>query len=299
MAEEKTGFDSVQGDVGLIQPPADARDRAWINSMDEYEEMYKRSVDDPEGFWADMAEELRLLGEEVGQGPRVGVRHSARSSGSRAARPTSPTTASTGTSRRGAATRPRIIWEGDEGRSKVYTYQSLYYKVCRFANVLKKHGIKKGDRVAIYMPMIPELAIAMLACARIGAIHSIVFGGFSPQLAARPHPGLRMQDAHHRRRGHPRRPRRAAEGRGRRGAARVPERRDVHRRLARAHRVDMEPGRDFWYHEEIARRRHRPPLRHRVDGRRGPALHPVHVGLDRQAEGRAAHHRRLPASTRR
>ena len=72
-----------------------------------------------------------------------------------------------------------LIWESDEGRTKMYTYQSLYYKVCRFANVLKKHGIKKGDRVAIYLPMIPELAIAMLACARIGAIHSVVFGGFS------------------------------------------------------------------------------------------------------------------------
>jgi acetyl-CoA synthetase len=63
----------------------------------------------------------------------------------------------------------------------MYTYQSLYYKVCRFSNVLKKHGIKKGDRVAIYMPMIPELPIVMLACARIGAIHSVVFGGFSAQ----------------------------------------------------------------------------------------------------------------------
>jgi acetyl-CoA synthetase len=72
-----------------------------------------------------------------------------------------------------------IIWEADDGSYKTYTYQQLFMEVNRFANVLKKHGIKKGDRVTIYLPMIPELAIAMLACARIGAIHSIVFGGFS------------------------------------------------------------------------------------------------------------------------
>ena len=72
-----------------------------------------------------------------------------------------------------------IIWEGEPGDSRKYTYAQLYEEVCKFANVLKKKGVKKGDRVTIYMPMIPELPIALLACARIGAIHSIVFGGFS------------------------------------------------------------------------------------------------------------------------
>ena len=74
-----------------------------------------------------------------------------------------------------------IIWEADDGSYKTYTYQQLYHEVNRFANVLKKHGVGKGDRVSIYLPMIPELVIAMLGCARIGAIHSIVFGGFSAQ----------------------------------------------------------------------------------------------------------------------
>ncbi len=74
-----------------------------------------------------------------------------------------------------------IIWEGEPGDSRVYTYQTLHYEVCRFANVLKSLGAQKGDRVAIYMPMVPELAIAMLACARIGATHSIVFGGYSAE----------------------------------------------------------------------------------------------------------------------
>ena len=72
-----------------------------------------------------------------------------------------------------------IIWEGEPGETRTLTYQQLHREVCRFANVLKRNRIRKGDRVIIYMPMIPEAAIAMLACARIGAVHSVVFGGFS------------------------------------------------------------------------------------------------------------------------
>ncbi len=72
-----------------------------------------------------------------------------------------------------------LIWEGDIGDSRILTYQQLHREVCKFANVLKKRGIRKGDRVTIYLPMVPELPIAMLACARIGAVHSVVFGGFS------------------------------------------------------------------------------------------------------------------------
>ncbi len=87
---------------------------------------------------------------------------------------------------------PAIIWEPNdpEERHRVLTYRELYNKVCQFANVLKNNGVKKGDRVCIYMGMIPELAIAVLACARIGAIHSVVFGGFSAQSIAD-----RIQDA--------------------------------------------------------------------------------------------------------
>ncbi len=81
--------------------------------------------------------------------------------------------------------RTAIIWEGDNPYiDKRITYNQLYDQVCRLANVLKKHGVKKGDRVTIYMPMIPEAAYAMLACARIGAVHSVVFGGFSPEALA-------------------------------------------------------------------------------------------------------------------
>ena len=106
------------------------------------------------------------------------------SSGLKAPKPTSRTTASTVTSRL-EETRSPSIWEGNEpGEDATLTYSELHEQVCKFANVLKSRGVKKGDCVSIYMPMIPELAIAMLACARIGAIHSIVFGGFSAEALA-------------------------------------------------------------------------------------------------------------------
>ena len=83
------------------------------------------------------------------------------------------------------ANQTAIIWEGDDpGESKHITYQQLHDEVCRFANVLRAHGVAKGDTVTIYMPMIPEAAYAMLACTRIGAVHSVVFGGFSPDSLA-------------------------------------------------------------------------------------------------------------------
>ena len=86
-----------------------------------------------------------------------------------------------------------IIWEGDDpAKSKKITYRELHGEVCRMANALKELGVKKGDRVTIYLPMIPEAAYAMLACARIGAIHSVVFGGFSPDSLAQPHRRLRQ-----------------------------------------------------------------------------------------------------------
>ena len=107
-----------------------------------------------------------------------------RSNGSRTARSTSPTTASTGICEQ-RADQTAIIWEGDDPTDRKHiTYQELHDEVCRFANILRNRNVEKGDRVTIYMPMIPEAAYAMLACARIGAIHSVVFGGFSPDSLA-------------------------------------------------------------------------------------------------------------------
>ncbi len=147
---------------------------------DNYESMYHASVDDPERFWGEQAERLtwfkkwdRVLDHDFATarvrwfvGGRLNAayncldRHLATPLKNKAA----------------------IIWEGDSpGESKVFTYQQLHREVCLFANILKKQGVRRGDRVIIYMPMIPELAFAVLACARIGAVHSVVFGGFSPE----------------------------------------------------------------------------------------------------------------------
>jgi acetyl-CoA synthetase len=152
--------------------------KAHIKSMAEYETLYKRSVEDPEGFWGDMATQNltwfkkwdKVLDYDFHKpyikwfsGGKLNASYNCLDR-----------FINTPTRNKAA-----IIWEADDGSYKTYTYQQLFMEVNRFANVLKKNGIKRGDRVTIYLPMIPELAIAMLACARIGAIHSIVFGGFS------------------------------------------------------------------------------------------------------------------------
>ena len=159
-------------------PPKDFKKKAHVKSLKAYREHYKRSVEDPEGFWAEMAQDLswfkkwrRVLNYNFDEariswfeGGKINVsfncldRH-------------------LDTWRKNKAA---LIWVGDKaGEHKIYTYQLLHQEVCKFANVLKAFGVKKKDRVAIYLPMVPELPIAMLACARIGAIHSVVFGGFS------------------------------------------------------------------------------------------------------------------------
>ena len=154
--------------------------KAHIKSLKEYESIYKRSIDDPDGFWAEKAEEMLswykkwdkvsewdfnnkisikwFINGKLNVSYNCIDRHLSTWRKNKAA----------------------IIWESDDGRYRTYTYQQLYYEVNKFANVLRKKGLKKGDRVTIYLPMIPELPIALLACARIGAIHSVVFGGFSP-----------------------------------------------------------------------------------------------------------------------
>ena len=150
-----------------------------------------------------------------------------RSSGSRTASPTSPTTASTAICP-SAPTRPRSSGKATiPTKSRHITYAELADEVNRFANVLHAHGVKKGDRVTIYLPMIPEAAYAMLACARIGAIHSVVFGGFSPDAIAGRINDAQSRGRHHRGRGSARRPQGAAEGQCRRGAQEDDDRQDM------------------------------------------------------------------------
>ncbi|MEE8423490.1 MAG: acetate--CoA ligase [Thermodesulfobacteriota bacterium] len=177
---KRESIDVLMDEKRSFPPSPEFSKKAHIKSMEMYEEIYRRSIDDPEGFWAEMAEKHltwykkwdNVLDYDFEKpdikwfsGGQLNVsyncldRHLDTPLKNKAA----------------------IIWESDEGETKTYTYQQLHYQVNRFANVLKKQGIQKGDRVTIYLSMVPELAIAMLACARIGAIHSIVFGGFSAQ----------------------------------------------------------------------------------------------------------------------
>ena len=156
--------------------------RALIDDA-AYQAMYQRSVEDPEAFWAEQAEALLDW-----QQPWERVRNADLAAGRAAWFEGATLNACHNCIDRhlpARAQQPAIIWEGDDpSESAVITYQQLHDAVCRLANGLKSRGVSKGDRVCIYMPMIPEAAFAMLACARIGAMHSVVFGGFSPNSLA-------------------------------------------------------------------------------------------------------------------
>jgi len=166
-------------EVHVYDVPADFAANAHIDEA-KYQEMYQRSVNDPEGFWAEQAEEFvtwfkpwdKVTEHDYVKG------HIRWFEGAKV-------NASYNCLDRHLETRGdqvAIIWEGDDpADDKKITFRELHAEVCKFSNVLKARGVKKGDRVSIYMPMIPEVAVAMLACARIGAVHSIVFGGFSPE----------------------------------------------------------------------------------------------------------------------
>jgi acetyl-CoA synthetase len=170
-------IDSVLNEQRVFEPPDEFRAGAQIKSRAEYERLYQEAKDDPEGFWAKIARELHwfkpwdrvlewklpfakwFLGGELNISYNCLDRHVATWRKNKAA----------------------ILWEGEPGDSRTLTYQQLLREVSRCANVLKSLGVRKGDRVAIYMGMVPELPVAMLACARIGAAHTVVFGGFSAQ----------------------------------------------------------------------------------------------------------------------
>jgi acetyl-CoA synthetase len=164
----------------FIHPPPEFSKKAQIKSLDQYRALYDRSISNPDGFWAEQAERITwskkwdkvskwdfntakiewFIGGKLNASVNCLDRHLA------------------GPRRNKAA----LVWEGDSPEeSRTLTYADVHRETCRFANALRKLGVKKGDRVTIYLPMVPELPIAMLACARIGAIHSVVFGGFSAE----------------------------------------------------------------------------------------------------------------------
>jgi acetyl-CoA synthetase len=168
---------SMMEEKRVFKPSKELSQQAYIKSMAQYNKIYRKSIDDPEGFWGEMAEQLdwfkkwdKVLVQDFSDakhqwfvGGKLNVSYNCLDR-----HLTTP-----------RKNKAAFIWEGDIGDTKTLTYQQLYYEVNKFANVLKKLGVKKGDRVSIYLPMIVELPIAMLACARIGAIHSVVFGAFS------------------------------------------------------------------------------------------------------------------------
>ncbi len=181
MPKKKSGKKKNETIVSMLTeerrfpPSKEFSEKAHVKSLKDYEKMWKRSVEDPEGFWAEQAENLEWFqkwdtvrsGElpdvKWFEGGKLNVSVNCLDRHMNSWR----------------KNKSALIWEGEPGEHKVYTYHHLWREVGKFANVLKEFGVEKGDRVIIYLPMIPELPIAMLACARIGAVHSIVFGGFS------------------------------------------------------------------------------------------------------------------------
>ena len=168
-------LDSSLRENRLFAPPEEFAPKAHVKSLEEYEAMYRRSVEQPEKFWAEAAGELewfapwtKVLEGEISSakwfvGGKLNLSHNCvdrHALGSR-------------------KDKVALLWEGEPGEVRKLTYGELHEQVQRFANVLKGLGVKRGDRVAVYMGMSPELAIALLACARIGAVHSVIFGGFA------------------------------------------------------------------------------------------------------------------------
>ncbi len=169
----------ILNDIKVFKPNYRDAEKAHIPNMNAYQEMYDKSVKDPDGFWAEQAERLDWIKKwdtvsnndftkakiSWFEGGKLNVSYNCLDRHIKA----------------GFGDQTALIWEGNDPREdKALSYSEMLSEVSKFANVLKSNGIKKGDRVCIYMQMIPELAIAMLACTRIGAVHSIVFGAFSP-----------------------------------------------------------------------------------------------------------------------
>jgi acetyl-CoA synthetase len=250
-------MESLLREDRVFPPPAEFAAKAHVGSLEEYEAMYRRSVEEPEAFWAEAASELewfapweKVVEGEMGSarwfvGGKLNLSHNCVDRHAMGAR----------------REKTALLWEGEPGEVRRITFGELHGLVQRFANVLKGLGVKRGDRVAIYMGMCPELAIAMLACARIGAVHSVIFGGFAAQaIVDRVNDSqcvlLLTQDVSYRR---------GAEV-GLKGIVdeaieRCPTVRNVvvYQRAAEGSRAagkknsaEMKPGRDLWWHELMA-----------------------------------------------
>ncbi len=251
---ESSAIESTQQEHRLFAPPESFAARALISSRAEYDRLYRQSLDDPDTFWANVANDLDWTKKWdavldwrppharwfVGAKTNLAFNCLDRQL------------------HRGLDDKTAILWEseapGADGQPEIrrITYKQLHQSVGRFANALRRLGVKKGDVVTLYMPMVPEAAVAMLACARIGAPHSIIFGGFSAQAIAD-----RVDDANSRFLI-------TADGGFRRGAI-VELKKNVDEALAKTDRIekvivlkrtaqpiDMKPGRDLWWDDAVA-----------------------------------------------
>ncbi len=236
----------------LIPVSKDWQSRALIDKK-RYEEMYARSLKDPDGFWREEAKRIDWIK------PFTKVKNVSWNPDNLFVKWFEDGTLNVSANciDRHLKTRAKqtaILWEGDDPKqSRAISYEELHREVCRFANVLKAHGVKRGDRVTIYLPMIPEAAYAMLACARIGAVHSVVFAGFSPDSLAG-----RIQDCDS--------SIVLTADEGLRGGKPIPLKKNTDEAVAKCPgvktvvvvkrtggKVDMKAGRDVWYHDASAK----------------------------------------------
>jgi len=245
MSKKTAAIESVLNENRVFPPPPEFASNALLSNADEYEQLLADAAADPVSFWADQAEHLDwfkkwdtvlewnephakwFVGGTLNISYNCLDRHLSTWRKNKAA----------------------IIWEGEPGEIKTLTYQQLHSEVCRFANILKKLGVVSGDRVALYMPLVPALAVAMLACARIGATHTVIFGGFSADaIRDRVNDGQCKVIV-------------TADGGYRRGveiklktivdeaAAQCPGVEHVVVFQRTGSKVSMKPGRDHWWHE--------------------------------------------------
>ncbi len=240
---------SVLKEERFFEPPEPFRKQALIGSDEEYRKLWNEAKDQPESFWGRQAKEHLdwftpfekvleweaphakwFLGGKINASYNCVDRHMKTWRKNKAA----------------------IVWEGEPGDTRVLTFSELHREVCKFANGLKSLGIKPGDRVTIYMPMVPELAIAVLGCARVGAVHSVIFGGFSSEAIADRNNDAEAKLVI------------TADGGWRRGHV-VPLKKNVDLAMAKSPTVEnvvvcrrtesevqMQAGRDVWWHDLVA-----------------------------------------------